>query len=173
MADDASTRGLRHRKHTAGDHSMCRERSCEALKVSPAPPAPGESIEGAVRTLVAQVHYDDLDPRSVTALIAIRLAAELDAGRGSVQHAQALRGMVQDLAAFPDEQWGFIDTLRARISARRVEKMIGGQPIPGIPAGFADEHGVDFRGQPPHPPGIARRHNGGPSTNERIAENER
>jgi hypothetical protein len=103
---------------------LCRPDRCPALAVTPPPPAPGDSIEAAVRALVATLRLSDSDPRAVMARIAVRLAAELDAGGGGIPFAAEVKNLVQSIAEFPREPFDQLDVLRAQVAAKRVEMML-------------------------------------------------
>jgi hypothetical protein len=80
--------------------------SAEHCDAAPArePEPPGE-IELAVGAYVAELELDDGDPRTVTALVAVRLARQLD-GRTSAAVARELRGCLDALAGKDVERSG-------------------------------------------------------------------
>ena len=84
---------------------------------------PGPGVE-ALQAFLAVVRFDEGDPRSVTAVVAVRLAAVLDERPEAVSVARELRGHLAALAEHSTEAANMVDDLRARRAARRVDSLI-------------------------------------------------
>jgi hypothetical protein len=131
--DDAVLRNRRARRHKRGDHSLCRPDRCPDARLARAelPAAVGAvdapdagPVEAAVAAWQVELAPRPGDPRAIMLAAAMRLARAVDAGDRLDACARELRlvvGHLADVEAPPD----FVDRLRARQAARRVELVLG------------------------------------------------
>ena len=130
MADSAAVRARRRRAHLRGDHRECGP-GCAALRTAAAAAVPRdcESVTEAVTAFADAVGgWPADDPRRTELALARVLAQRLDAGFGDWRQAEGLVQLMRTLAADPDRQPDFVDELRARGAARRVEVLARGAP---------------------------------------------
>jgi len=77
-----------------------------------------------VQALIDSTRFEPDDPRSVLAVVSVRLAVSLDSAPSNVALARELRTHVTSLAENPSEPSGFVDDLRARRAVRRIDKLL-------------------------------------------------
>ncbi|HET8642955.1 MAG TPA: hypothetical protein VFM37_13535 [Pseudonocardiaceae bacterium] len=146
----AAERQRRSRAHKRGEHGLCDPARCDAragvtrpvdagASVTPAvttpaaaaaaepdpvaPHRPGE-IETEVAEFVAQLQFDDGDPRRVLARIAVMLARKVDAASATAGAVRELTVLLGQLAEIPEQPAGPLDGIRARKATRRINQLV-------------------------------------------------
>ncbi|WP_180685319.1 hypothetical protein [Streptomyces gossypiisoli] len=121
--DSEALRARRHRAHSRGDHSLCREGACAYVGSDGPPkfemPPPQESVLSAVLEFIDGVPPGrEGGPQIVMARCAVKLAQAIDANApGLASHVKQLAEVMAHIADSQDEDG--VDDIRARMHRRR------------------------------------------------------
>lgn len=86
-------------------------------------PEPGE-IETEVRAFVADLKFEDNDPRRILGRIAVRLAKRVDETGAAPAAIRELRVLLAQISEVPDQPAGPLDATRARRASRRIGTLL-------------------------------------------------
>lgn len=123
---EAAARMRALRAHRGGDHRLCAANKCphaagrDALEDEQDPPG---SIAAATATFVESLGFAEADPRHVSGLVAIRLAAEVDRSANSAC-ARELSVILRQISEIPGQPAGPLDEVRLNRARRRVDQLI-------------------------------------------------